>query len=94
MSERDLLLKELQESRRRTRAFEEGTRTAEEGIKAIEERARVTREEDERLFGPLTVKEYVEECHAIDGKLDVVTELTLVIEGPVVDRATDLARGL
>ncbi|KAG6112733.1 hypothetical protein E4U13_004161 [Claviceps humidiphila] len=34
---------------------------------------------------PLKVKEYVEECHTLDGKLDVVTELTLIAEGPVVD---------
>ncbi|KAG6094825.1 hypothetical protein E4U31_006140 [Claviceps sp. LM219 group G6] len=78
MSEHDLLLKELQEIRRLTR-------TAEERTRAAEERLRVAREENERLYGPLKVKEYVEEYHTLDGKLDVVTELTLITEGPVVD---------
>ncbi|CCE28266.1 uncharacterized protein CPUR_01740 [Claviceps purpurea 20.1] len=73
MSERDLLLKELQETRRRARADRE------------QERLRAALKEHEHLFGPLTVKEYVEECHTLDGKLDVVTKLTLITEGPVVD---------
>ncbi|KAG6252499.1 hypothetical protein E4U23_008702 [Claviceps purpurea] len=99
MSEPDLLLKELKELGRRTRAAEERTRAAEECIRAAEERIRaaeertrvaeermrVAQEEHEHLFGPLTVKEYVEECHTLDGKLDVVTKLTLITEEPVVD---------
>ncbi|KAG6093393.1 hypothetical protein E4U30_004350, partial [Claviceps sp. LM220 group G6] len=90
---------ELQEIRRRTRAAEERTRAAEERtraerertraakerIRAERDRTRAAREKHERLFGPSMVKKYVEECHTLDGKLDVVTELTLITEGPVVD---------
>ncbi|KAG6162716.1 hypothetical protein E4U11_002478 [Claviceps purpurea] len=72
MSELELILKEVQEEKRLRQV--------------AEERARAAREEHQRLFGPLTVKEYVEECHALDGELDVVTEFTQVTGGPVVDQ--------
>ncbi|KAG6252929.1 hypothetical protein E4U24_000129 [Claviceps purpurea] len=92
MSELELILKELQEEKRLRQVAEEDARVAkierqvaEERARAAKERARAAREEHQRLFGPLTVKEYVEECHALDGELDVVTEFTLVTEGPVVD---------
>ncbi|KAG6106645.1 hypothetical protein E4U13_007339, partial [Claviceps humidiphila] len=71
MSELELILKEVQEERRLR--------------KVAEERARAIQEENRRRFGPLTVKEYVEECHALDGELDVVTEFTQVIGDPVVN---------
>ncbi|CCE28268.1 uncharacterized protein CPUR_01742 [Claviceps purpurea 20.1] len=92
MSELELILKELQEEKRLRQVAEEDARVAkierqvaEERARAAKESARAAREEHQRLFGPLTVKEYVEECHALDGELDVVTEFTLVTEGPVVD---------
>ncbi|KAG6313167.1 hypothetical protein E4U22_001222, partial [Claviceps purpurea] len=72
MSELELILKEVQEEKRLRQV--------------AEERARAAREEHQRLFGPLTVKEYVEECHALDGELDVVTEFIQVTGGPVVDQ--------
>ncbi|KAG6093398.1 hypothetical protein E4U30_004355 [Claviceps sp. LM220 group G6] len=84
MSEHDLLLKELQEIRRLTRAAEELTRAERERTRVAEERLRVAREEQEHLYGPLKVKEYVEECHTLDGKLDVVTDFTLFTKGPIV----------
>ncbi|KAG6059484.1 hypothetical protein E4U17_006213 [Claviceps sp. LM77 group G4] len=85
MNEHDLLLKEVQELRCRIRAAQEHARAAKLEHQVAEERARAAREEQEYLFGPLTVKEYVEECHTLDGKLDVVTEFTPFTKGPVVD---------
>ncbi|KAG6156822.1 hypothetical protein E4U11_005504 [Claviceps purpurea] len=72
-------------AKERTRAAKERTRAAKIERRVAEESLRAAEEENKRIFGPLTVKEYAEECHTLDGKLDVVTEFTLVIEGPVVD---------
>ncbi|KAG6104195.1 hypothetical protein E4U13_000177, partial [Claviceps humidiphila] len=92
MSELELILKEVQEERRlrqvaeeRVRALKIEQQAAEFRRQVAEERFRAAREEQQRLFGPLTVKEYVEECHALDGELDVVTEFTQITGDPVVD---------
>ncbi|KAG5985933.1 hypothetical protein E4U52_000760, partial [Claviceps spartinae] len=86
MSELKLLRKELKEWRRRARAAKLEQEAAQELARAAKEHARAAREKHERLYGPWTVKEYVEECHALDGKINVVAEFTLVTEGPVVDQ--------
>ncbi|KAG6090429.1 hypothetical protein E4U30_008102, partial [Claviceps sp. LM220 group G6] len=92
MSELELILKEVQEERRlrqiaeeRVRAVKIEQQAAEFRRQVAEERFRAIREEQQRVFGPLTVKEYVEECHALDSELDVVTEFTQVTGDPVVD---------
>ncbi|KAG6105565.1 hypothetical protein E4U13_007831 [Claviceps humidiphila] len=67
------------------RADKESARAAKESARAAQERTRASREKHERLYGPWTVREYVEECHTLDGKIKVAAEFTLVTEGPVVD---------
>ncbi|KAG6093399.1 hypothetical protein E4U30_004356, partial [Claviceps sp. LM220 group G6] len=59
MSELKLLRKELKKWRRRARV-------AKLEQEAAKEHARAAREKHERLYGPWTVKEYVEECHTLD----------------------------
>ncbi|KAG6097182.1 hypothetical protein E4U30_000879 [Claviceps sp. LM220 group G6] len=92
MSELELILKEIEEEKRLRHIAEEVTRVAKVERQAAEfrrqvaeERDRAAREEEERRYGPLTVKEYVEECHTLDGKMNVVTKFTQITERPVVD---------
>ncbi|KAG5987033.1 hypothetical protein E4U52_007966 [Claviceps spartinae] len=84
MSELELILKELQEVKRLRQAAEEDVRAAKIARLDAKERARAIQEENRRRFGPLTVKEFVEGCHTLDGKMNVVTKFTQVTEGPVV----------
>ncbi|KAG6090129.1 hypothetical protein E4U30_008220 [Claviceps sp. LM220 group G6] len=84
MSELELILKELQEVKRLRQAAEEDVRAAKIARLDAEERARAIQEENRRRFGPLTVKEFVEGCHTLDGKMNVVTKFTQVTERPVV----------
>ncbi|KAG6059483.1 hypothetical protein E4U17_006212 [Claviceps sp. LM77 group G4] len=84
MSELELILKELQEEKRLRQVAEENARVHRIERLLAEERARAIQEENKRRFGPLTVREFVEECHTLDDKMNVVTKFSQITKEPIV----------